>query len=87
MSRLSRLSRMPRGIGSLIQWALPITALALVPKCPACFAAYVLLLTGVGLSFSAATAARWTLIALCVAALACLVFRVARKLVRQGSVA
>src|SRR3954465_12205683 len=60
---------------SVAAWALPVTALALVPKCPACFAGYVLLLTGIGLSVSAAAAMRWTMIGVCGSVLALLVVR------------
>jgi hypothetical protein len=49
--------------------------LALVPKCPMCVAAYVLLFSGIGLSFVAATVLRWALIACSIAALAYLVLR------------
>ncbi len=69
----------PRRIAKVIQWAIPITTLALVPKCPMCVAAYVVLFTGIGLSLSAAAAMRWALIALSVAALACLVLRALRR--------
>lgn len=65
--------------GAAVEWALPIATLALIPKCPACVAAYVLLFTGVGLSFPAAAALRWSLIALSVAALTYLAFRAARR--------
>lgn len=45
------------------QWSLPVVALALMPKCPGCVAAYVLLLTGAGISIAAAsmlqTAVAW----------------------------
>jgi hypothetical protein len=57
-------------IAAIIQWALPVATLALVPKCPACVAGYVVLFTGIGLSLPAAAALRWTLIALSSAALA-----------------
>lgn len=63
-------TRWPRRFAALLQWALPITTLALIPKCPACIAGYILLFTGIGLSFPAAAAVRWSLIALCTAALA-----------------
>jgi hypothetical protein len=68
-----------RRAGAAIEWALPITALALVPKCPVCVAAYILLFTGMGVSLPAAAAMRWTLIALSVAALAYLLLRAARR--------
>ena len=71
-------TRWPRRIGVLMQWALPFTTLALIPKCPACVAGYVLLFTGFGLSLPAATAVRWTLIVLSIAGLACLLLRAAR---------
>lgn len=67
-------------ITALIQWALPVTALALIPKCPACVAAYVLIFTGLGLSIPAASAVRWTLIFLSITAIAWLIFRAARRL-------
>jgi hypothetical protein len=68
---------------ALIQWALPLTTLALMPKCPACIAAYVLFFTGIGLSLSAATALRWTLIAFSLSALAWLLLRAARQPARR----
>ena len=68
-----------RRIAAVIEWAVPITTLALIPKCPACVAAYVLLFTGVGLSFSGAAAVRWGVIALSIAALGYLLYRTARR--------
>ncbi|CAG0960194.1 hypothetical protein PHYC_00682 [Phycisphaerales bacterium] len=68
-----------RRVGAAIEWAVPIAALALIPKCPACVAGYVLLFTGVGLSFPEATTLRWVLIALSVAALGWLLLRAARR--------
>jgi hypothetical protein len=68
-----------RRIGAAIQWALPAAILALIPKCPACVAAYVLLFTGVGLSMPAAAALRSILIVLCAGAL---LFLAARAMVR-----
>ncbi|MDA8744214.1 hypothetical protein N9N28_06230 [Rubripirellula amarantea] len=54
------------------QWILPGVALAFVPKCPGCVAAYVALWTGLGISITTATYLRWILIATCLAALAVL---------------
>ena len=68
-----------RRFATLLQWALPVTTLTLMPKCPGCVAGYVLLLTGLGVSVTAASAMRWSLIAISIAALAYLAFRTARR--------
>jgi hypothetical protein len=55
-----------------LAWAkcsLPTLVLVLLPKCPACFDAYVALGTGISLSVAAASILRTALIVLCVAAL------------------
>ena len=51
-------------------WALPGAALALMPKCPACVAAYVMAGTGIAVSVPAAAWLRSGAIVLCVASLA-----------------
>jgi hypothetical protein len=56
-------------------WLLPGAALALIPKCPMCLAAYIAMFSGVALPFSTAAALRWTLIAICVGSLAYLALR------------
>jgi hypothetical protein len=59
---------------------IPVAILAVLPKCPACLAAYVAFGTGIGLSLTAATYLRLSLIVACVASL---VFFVA-KMIRPG---
>jgi hypothetical protein len=58
---------------ALTKFSLPTVILALLPKCPACFAAYIALGTGISLSVQAASVLRSTLIAICVAALVWLI--------------
>jgi hypothetical protein len=62
-----------------VEWALSLAGLALLPKCPACVAAYFLFFTGIGLSLTTAATMRWILIALTITALACLVLRAVRR--------
>src|SRR5882724_8938593 len=54
---------------ALAKCSLPTLILALLPKCPACFAAYVALGTGISLSVAAASLLRTLLIGICVATL------------------
>ena len=55
------------------RWMLPSAVLMLMPKCPACFAAYFLLATGVGVSLTAAVYLRLFLVIFCIGLLALVV--------------
>ena len=68
-----------RTCGGVAGWVLPASALALMPKCPACVAAYVAIATGFGISMSAAAYLRTGAIAACVATLLYLAARIARR--------
>ncbi|MBI2422541.1 MAG: hypothetical protein HYV27_06910 [Candidatus Hydrogenedentes bacterium] len=50
-------------------WVAPGAVLALMPKCPACVAAYIALATGIGLSLDNAALLRSFLLLVCVASL------------------
>ena len=51
-----------RRVATLVGWVVPTAILALVPKCPLCVAAYAAALTGIGISISAATFLRSSII-------------------------
>lgn len=63
-------------------WGIPLLVLALVPKCPFCLAGYVALVTGIGLSLTAANLIHTALFAVPVAVL---ILMTARTLIRRRS--
>ena len=64
-----------RRAGEAAEWLLPGTALALLPKCPVCLAAYVALGTGVMMTPASAHLLLRTVTVLCIGALACCLTR------------
>jgi len=64
----------------LARWVAPTAGLALMPKCPACIAAYIAIGTGVGVSISTAAHLRMVAVGICCGALSFVAFRRARRL-------
>jgi len=65
------------------RWVALGLGLALVPKCPACLAAYVAAITGAGISIPMAARLRVALLLLCLGALAFVIARSSARLLKK----
>jgi hypothetical protein len=72
-----------RRITEFSSYAVAGITLVLMPKCPACVAAYVALFTGLWLSLSIATSIWWFLVIGCMASLGFMTFRVVQTALRR----
>jgi hypothetical protein len=74
-----------RRVVHVCEWLLPGVTLALMPKCPACLAGYILLGTGLGVSFTVASYLRTTVLVVSAATLLFLATRFAIGQARRFS--
>ena len=63
-------------------WVLPSVVMVLMPKCPACVVAYVAIVTGAGISVSAAAHLRLLVLVLCVVMLVCMTAKPLLRVIR-----
>lgn len=72
----------PRRVLGAAGWIVPTATLVLLPKCPACLAAYLAVGTGLGLSVTGAAYVRESVVVVCVASLLAMTAWSVRWLVR-----
>jgi hypothetical protein len=65
------------------RWIVPSAILFAIPKCPLCFAAYVTLVTGAGVSLTTASYLRVILTSFCLGLLVCLAARSINRVVKR----
>jgi hypothetical protein len=76
---MPRAASWKRKLGSAVGWFLPTAALALMPKCPACVAAYLAAASGFGISLSTASYLRSAAILASGFALSAMLFALVRN--------
>src|SRR6266566_6336457 len=72
--------KVARRSGEIAGWIVPGAILVLLPKCPMCLAAYLMVATGISISVAAAVSLRAFLVVLCVSSLVLLGRRYIRNL-------
>jgi hypothetical protein len=82
--KASKVQRLAQHGAEAARWVAPSAALVVVPKCPACLAAYVAMVSGIGISATVAAHLRMIWILLCVMALAALMVRSLKRFAEGG---